>query len=101
MTTKHPYSASDVDFSADLLRGADQIATFLFGDAGQRRRVYHLAETSRLPVFRLGSTLCARRSVLLAWVTHQEGGGGPPRPHGGAAAVAVPPPSEVPQYRGR
>jgi hypothetical protein len=56
----------------DLLRGADQIAHFLFGDAGQRRKVYHLAETSRLPVFRLGSKLCARRSVLMAWIALQE-----------------------------
>jgi hypothetical protein len=56
----------------DLLRGADQIADYLFDDAGQRRKVYHLAETSRLPVFRLGSKLCARRSVLMAWIASQE-----------------------------
>lgn len=56
----------------DLLRGADQIAEFLFGDAQERRKVYHLAETSRLPVFRLGAVLCARRSVLLEWIAHQE-----------------------------
>jgi hypothetical protein len=56
----------------DLLRGADQIADFLFGDASQRRKVYYLAETSRLPVFRLGSKLCARRSVLMAWIVSQE-----------------------------
>lgn len=60
------------EFSADLLRGADQIAEFLFGAASERRKVYHLAETSRLPVFRLGSMLCARRSVLLEWVADQE-----------------------------
>lgn len=60
------------DFSTDLLRGADKIAEFLFGDARERRKVYHLAETSRLPIFRLGSVLCARRSVLLEWVAHQE-----------------------------
>ncbi|MDX1922441.1 MAG: hypothetical protein SFW65_04870 [Alphaproteobacteria bacterium] len=56
----------------DLLRGADEIAAFLFGDKAQRRKVYHLAETSRLPVFRLGSVLCARRSVLMAWISSQE-----------------------------
>jgi hypothetical protein len=56
----------------DLLRGADQIADFLFGEPGQRRKVYYLAETSRLPVFRLGSKLCARRSVLIAWIASQE-----------------------------
>ncbi len=41
----------------DLLRGADKIAEFLFGDPGQRRKVYHLRECSRLPVFKLGAVL--------------------------------------------
>lgn len=58
----------------DLLRGADEIAEFIFGGTprGNRRKVYHLAESSRLPVFRLGSMLCARRSVLLNWIAGQE-----------------------------
>jgi len=72
MQTSLSNSASTQDFSADLLRGADKIAEFLFGHACERRKVYHLAETSRLPVFRLGAVLCARRSVLLEWVAHQE-----------------------------
>lgn len=66
--------------AADLLRGADMIAEYLFGDARDRRKVYHLAETSRLPVFRLGAVLCARRSVLKEWITQQENRGwAPPR----------------------
>jgi hypothetical protein len=56
----------------DLLRGADEIAKFIFGERGNRRQVYYLAECSRLPVFRLGSVLCARRSVLLNWIAGQE-----------------------------
>jgi predicted kinase len=56
----------------DLLRGASEIADFIFGDPNQRRKIYHLAETSRLPVFRLGSVLCARRSILIEWITSQE-----------------------------
>ena len=60
-------------FADDLLRGAEEIAQFLFGDRGQRRKVYHLASTSTLPVFKLGSLLCARKSVLLKWVEAQEG----------------------------
>jgi hypothetical protein len=67
-----PSQATSPEFSADLLRGADKIAEFLFGHTRERRKVYHLAETSRLPVFRLGAVLCARRSVLLEWVRHQE-----------------------------
>lgn len=56
----------------DLLRGAEEISEFLFGTRGQRRKVYHLAETSKLPLFRLGSLLCARRSVLMNWIASQE-----------------------------
>lgn len=53
----------------DLLSGAESIARFM---GVKPRRVYHLAETQRLPVFRIGSTLCARRSTLLQWVEDME-----------------------------
>jgi excisionase family DNA binding protein len=53
----------------DLLSGAEAIAAYI----GVRpRRIYHLAETRRIPVFRIGSTLCARRSTLLRWVEDME-----------------------------
>lgn len=56
----------------DLLQGADQISEFMFGDPKKRRTVYNLAEKARLPVFRLGSVLCARKSVLMRWIEEQE-----------------------------
>jgi hypothetical protein len=56
----------------DLLRGADEIAAYVFGPRGSRRKIYYLAETSHLPVFRLGSMLCARRSVIERWIAGQE-----------------------------
>lgn len=56
----------------DLLEGAEAIAAFLYGSASKRRKVYHLASTSRLPVFRLGSVLCARKSKILEWIAGQE-----------------------------
>jgi hypothetical protein len=56
----------------DILRGADEIARFIFGERGSRRKVYYLAECTRIPIFRLGSVLCARRSVLLSWIAGQE-----------------------------
>jgi hypothetical protein len=62
----------DPEFSKDLLRGAEEIAEFLFGDRKLRRKVYHLVATSNLPVFKLGAMLCARKSVLLQWVKDQE-----------------------------
>jgi hypothetical protein len=58
----------------DLLRGASAIAEFMFGDRRKRRQVYHLAQTGQLPVFKLGATLCARRSTLIAWIEAQEAG---------------------------
>jgi hypothetical protein len=63
---------SDAEFGKDMLRGADEIAAFLYNDKTQRRRVYHLVETSYLPIFRLGAMICARKSVLLKWVEEQE-----------------------------
>ena len=53
----------------DLLAGAAEIAAFM---RLNRRQVYHLVETSRLPVFRLGTQLCARRSTLLRWIEEME-----------------------------
>jgi hypothetical protein len=58
------------ELADDLLRGADEIADFIFGARGSRRKVYYLAECTKLPVFRLGSLLCARRSVLLVLLRH-------------------------------
>ena len=58
----------------DILRGAGQIAKFVFGgdDHRDRRKVYHLAERKAIPTFRLGAQICARPSVLLRWVAAQE-----------------------------
>ena len=56
----------------DLLRGAEAIAEFLYGHGRHRRKIYHLVQTKRLPVFHLGSTLCARRSTMIAWIEYQE-----------------------------
>jgi hypothetical protein len=63
----------------DLLHGADEIAEFIFGKRGGRRKVYYLAECARLPCFRLGSMLCARKSVITAWIAGQESRVQPPR----------------------
>jgi len=65
-------SGSEEDLATDILRGADELAQFLFGSRDQRRKVYHLAATSNLPVFKLGSMICARKSILLKWIIEQE-----------------------------
>jgi len=56
----------------DLLMGAGEIAAFVFGDAGQARRVYRLRAKGRLPVFKIGGRICARRSALRNWLADQE-----------------------------
>lgn len=58
----------------DLMTGAEAIAKFMFGDATDtnKRRVYHAADKLGLPTFRIGATLCARRSTILTWIAKQE-----------------------------
>lgn len=58
----------------DLLRGADEIAKFLFGSEKHRRKVYYLTGDAsvRMPYFKIGSILYARKSTLLAWIEKQE-----------------------------
>lgn len=58
--------------AGDVLYGAEEIASFLFGDRRYRRRVYTRAAKAQLPVFRIGTSICARKSVLLAWMAQQE-----------------------------
>lgn len=51
----------------DLLHGAEAIAVFVFGNEKHRRKVYHYAGDAkvRLPVFRIGNVICARKSKLV------------------------------------
>jgi hypothetical protein len=74
--------SSETELANDILEGADAIAEFLFGSRSSRRKVYYLAECSKLPIFRLGSVLCARKSVLLEFIAGQEER---VRPHGDGA----------------
>lgn len=55
--------------AADILRGAAAIADYLGFD---RRAVYHAVSKGSLPAFRIGDTVCARRSTLARWIEEQE-----------------------------
>lgn len=68
--TLQPRAAPDI--AGDILRGADEIAQFLFGSKTYRRRVYNLVAHNQLPIFRMGTSICARKSVLLQWIEAQE-----------------------------
>lgn len=61
--------AANDNIADDLLRGADAIAAFL---GFPRRSVYHAVTKNHLPHFRLGETVCARKSTLTAWIASQE-----------------------------
>ena len=56
----------------DILEGAGDIAAYIYGDREKRRRVYHAVANAGLPVFRIGSLICARRSTLVRWIADQE-----------------------------
>lgn len=65
------------DLADDTLCGAQEIADFMFkaqraSGKASRRAIYHLVSTSRLPTFRRGGKICARKSVLLQWIKQQE-----------------------------
>lgn len=60
---------SNDNLAADILRGADAIARHL---GFPRRAIYHLVSKGGLPSFRLGETVCARKSTLANWIAEQE-----------------------------
>jgi hypothetical protein len=63
-------ATGNASLGADLMIGAGAIAAFLFGDPKKRRKIYYLAH--QLPVFRMGTELCARKSTLLQHFEEQE-----------------------------
>src|SRR6476646_7114332 len=54
----------------DLLRGAGAISVFVYGTEEMRREVYR--NVGGLPIFHIGSLLCARKSSILAHIAQQE-----------------------------
>jgi len=66
---------STADLAHDLCEGAEAIALFMYGTEKARRKVYYQIERGYLPVFRLGQSLCARKSTLRQWIAEQERAG--------------------------
>jgi len=58
----------------EVLSGADALALFIYGDKKFRRKVYYLIERHGLPVFRIGTNICARKAALVAWLESKEAG---------------------------
>lgn len=71
----HSFTPSNDDapsadgLAADVLLGADAIAAFSGLTA---RQVYNLSQQDAIPVFRMGATLCARKSTWISWIEQQE-----------------------------
>lgn len=57
------------DRTLDLIYGADRIAAFL---GIGRRQVYNASARHGMPVFRIGTTICARESTLREWLAERE-----------------------------
>jgi nicotinamidase-related amidase len=55
-----------------VIRGAEAIAEYIFGDRTSRRKVYYLAEKARIPIFRLGSTLRLRPPACERFIAGQK-----------------------------
>lgn len=64
--------ALSADMADDILDGAEEIAVFMYGDKNKRRRVYSLIEAGHLPIFRLGSSIHARKSAIRAFIEERE-----------------------------
>lgn len=60
----------------NVLYGAKAIAAYVFGDEAKWQRVVDLLRRHRpphrFPMFKLGSTLCARKSEIDAWISARE-----------------------------
>ena len=68
------------ELADDILKGAGPIASYVLGDDSQksRRRIYHLSDpkrSDRLPVFRMGQIICARKSTIKKWIAAREAAG--------------------------
>lgn len=55
----------------DVLKGADAIAAFLGED---KRAVFYQIANGKLPHYRVGQNIRARKSSLMAWIAAQEAG---------------------------
>jgi hypothetical protein len=62
----------NIPLAGDILYHAKNIAAFMGCSV---RFVYYLHANTNAPIFfRIGSTLCSRRSVIMAWIAAQESG---------------------------
>lgn len=56
----------------DLLVGVAAITRFIWGPDANPRKGYRAIDPNRMPVFKIGSRLHARKSRLMRWIAEQE-----------------------------
>jgi len=61
--------AANDNMAPDVLKGADEIADFL---GENRRAVFYAISKGKIPHYRIGQNLRARRSTLIEWMSTQE-----------------------------
>lgn len=61
--------STDTELADDLVVGAAAIARYL---GMTRRQIYAHAERGNLPYFKLGATICLRKSTFLRWMSEKE-----------------------------
>ncbi len=76
----------------DLLYGAEEIAWHLFKGRKTRNTIYYLARRTNFPSFKIGATICARKSKIEQWIATQEGRRWVPPPPPPPTPPPVPPP---------
>jgi hypothetical protein len=69
-----PKDLDDETIAEDLLIGGDAIAGFWHGEPTNknRRKIYNARVKSRLPIFKVGGRLVARKSQLRAEIARRE-----------------------------
>jgi hypothetical protein len=72
MSDDNFHKIDDLEFSKELIVGADDFSMWFWGTPDKARSVYHLVESTRLPTFRIGSRIAARKSVIRAYFWAQE-----------------------------
>src|SRR6266852_5385190 len=72
--TPRPTEKPSEDTNEPMIEGAAAIAEFIYHsrDARYCRKIYYLAETSKIPIARLGSRLYLRPSTYRSWLAGQE-----------------------------
>jgi hypothetical protein len=66
------HNIDDHELHKELVLTAPHISSYLFGTPDKARSVFHLAETTSLPIFHFGSKLAVRKSVLKAFCWARE-----------------------------